>query len=66
MSHKKAKAAIDCRGYRSVMDAMVDLILANGEDRDDVIDDFNAIQARQQKEWNEFVAENYDFTDQSK
>jgi len=62
MSHNAAKkAAIDCTGYRCEMDREVDLIIAGVEVRQDVIDKFVALQQSQEKDWLEFVAENYDF-----
>ena len=66
MSHASKKAAIDCTGYRCEMDREVDLIIAGVEGREDVIEKFIAMQQSQEKDWLEFVAENYDFdTDDS-
>lgn len=63
MSHASRKAAIDCTGYRCEMDREVDLIIAGVEDREDVIDKFIKLQGKQEKQWLEFVAENYDFSE---
>jgi len=55
------KSAIDCTGYRCEMDREVDLIIAGVEKRKDVIDKFIEMQGNHEKDWKEFVAENYDF-----
>lgn len=55
------KSAIDCTGYRCEMDREVDLIVAGVETRDNVIEKFIALQQSQEKDWLEFVKENYDF-----
>ena len=63
MSHQRAKAAIDCTGYRCEMDHEVDLIVAGVEVREDVIAKFIKLQQQGEKDWLEFRAENYDFSD---
>ncbi len=55
------KAAIDCTGYRCEMDREVDLIIAGVEDREDVIDEFNEMSSKHEKDWNKFVEKNHDF-----
>ena len=61
MSHQREKQAIDCTGYRCEMDREVDLIIAGIEVREDVIEKFIDLQQSQERDWLEFVAENYDF-----
>ncbi len=63
MSHASRKAAIDCTGYRCEMNREVDLIIAGLEAREDVIATFIELQQAQERDWLEFVAENYDFSD---
>jgi len=61
MSHGTKKSAIDCTGYRCEMDREVDLIIAGVEDREDVIDEFIALQGKQEKDWLKFVKKHHDF-----
>ena len=55
------KAAIDCTGYRCEMDNRVDLIVAQIETDEGIIDEFIKLQGDQEKMWLKFTEKHYGF-----